>query len=215
VRLRAPVATVETGAVTLLSGERLKADAVVVAADDGTARLLLGRPDATSAGAADRRGVACLYFAADESPIDEPILILNGEGGGPINNLCVPSAAAPSYAPPGAALVSASVNGEAAAAVSDARLEEAVREQLAGWFGPKARGWRHLRTYRIDGALPWQPEVSPCTHARTRTHLRGVYACGDHLDTASINGAMRAGRLAAEAVVEDVLGANAEVARVA
>ena len=31
-----------------------------------------------------------------------------------------------------------------------------------------------------------------------------LYVCGDHLDGASINGAMRSGRLAAEAVLADL-----------
>jgi predicted NAD/FAD-dependent oxidoreductase len=32
----------------------------------------------------------------------------------------------------------------------------------------------------------------------------GVYACGDYLETPSINGAMRSGRRAAEAVLADL-----------
>jgi predicted NAD/FAD-dependent oxidoreductase len=32
----------------------------------------------------------------------------------------------------------------------------------------------------------------------------GVYVCGDYLDTGSINGALRAGRLAAEATIENL-----------
>jgi predicted NAD/FAD-dependent oxidoreductase len=31
----------------------------------------------------------------------------------------------------------------------------------------------------------------------------GLYACGDHLETPSINGALRSGRRAAEALLED------------
>lgn len=203
-RLRAPVAAAEAGAVTLTSGERLGADAVVVAVDQDAARRLLGH--ASEGAPPAGRDTACLYFAAERAPAGEPILILNGEGRGPVNNLCVPSAVAPTYAPPGASLVSASVVDAAALRMPDAPLEEAVREQLAGWFGPAARGWRHLRTYRIPRALPEQDSVRLCAPADTRTPRRGLYVCGDHLDTASINGALRAGRLAAEAVVEDLLG---------
>jgi phytoene dehydrogenase-like protein len=202
IRLRAPVAAVEPGAVTLVSGERLRADAVVVATDGETAARLLGRRAAPAG-----RPAACLYFAADEPPVSEPILILDGDGRGPVNNLCVPSAVAPAYAPPGASLVSASVLA-AHAGASDAQLEEAVREQLAGWFGPQVRRWRHLRTYRIKHALPSQLRVEPCTREATRAaSARGVYVCGDYLDTASINGALRAGRLAAESLIEDAASA--------
>lgn len=208
VRLRAPAASVETGAVKLVSGERLSADAVVVATDGYVARRLLGRPFERARPGAAGRDVACLYFAAERAPVEEPILMLDGEGRGPVNNLCVPSAVAPSYAPPGAALVAASVVDGAALNLPDARLEEMVRDQLADWFGPAARGWRHLRTYRIARALPEQTSVKLCTPERTRTARRGVYLCGDHLDTASINGALRAGRTAACAVAEDLLGAG-------
>jgi phytoene dehydrogenase-like protein len=215
IRLRAPVAAVQTGAVTLADGERMTADAVVVAADQAVARRLLGRTveRANLGGDGGSRDAVCLYFAAERPPVAEPILILDGEGRGPVNNLCVPSAVAPSYAPAGAALVSASVVDGAAASLTDERLEEAVREQLIGWFGRDVRGWRHLRTYRIARALPEQGKVTLCTPNRTRTARRGVYVCGDHTDTASINGAMRAGRLAAAAVAEDALGAESGRAR--
>ena len=205
IRLRTPVASVETGVVMLASGERIVADAVVVATDQVAARQLISRTSEKARLAGGRRDTACLYFAAEHAPTDEPILILNGEGRGPVNNLCVPSAVAPSYAPPGASLISASIVDDGAVTLPDARLEEVVRDQLAGWFGPPVRGWRHLRTYRIARALPEQGEVTLCTPGRTRTGRRRVYVCGDHLDTPSINGAMHAGLIAAEAVAEDLL----------
>lgn len=202
VRLNAPVASVEPGALTLASGERVTADAVVVAAEQEAAARLLGQPTA-----ARSRATGCMYFAAAESPIAEPILVLNGDGGAspsPVNNLCVPSVVAPAYAPPGASLISVSITEDHMDA-DDARLEQAVREQLGGWFGATAVGrWRHLRTYRIPRALPEQRHVeigSGGGRARVRP---GVYVCGDYLDTASINGALRAGRLAAEAAIEDL-----------
>jgi phytoene dehydrogenase-like protein len=200
VRLNAPVASVEPGALTLVSGERLTADAVVVAAERDAAARLLGQPPA-----ARFRATGCMYFAAAESPVAEPILVLNGDGGAlPVNNLCVPSMVAPAYAPPGASLISVSIP-EDHLDTDDARLERAVREQLGGWFGAVVvGGWRHLRTYRIPRALPEQRHVGiggGSAHMRVRP---GIYACGDYLDTASINGALRAGRLAAEAAIEDL-----------
>lgn len=198
--LRTPVASVETGALTLASGERLTAETIVVAAEQDAAARLLGAKSQGMSEATNTRSATCMYFAAEASPVDEPVLVLNGEGEGVVNNLCVPSAVAPSYAPPGAALISVSMVGEHAKA-DDERLEAAVREQLTGWFGPVVRGWRHLRTYRIARALPEQQHVE-LADARSSLQVRpGVYACGDYLDTASINGALRAGRLAAEAII--------------
>ena len=147
------------------------------------------------------RAVTCLYFAAARDPIGGgPVLVLDGERGGPVNNLCVLSAVAPSYAPPGAELVSVTVLG--GQPVDD--LEGAVRAQLSRWFGPEVGSWRHLRTYRIDHALP--ALTPPSLEPRDRTvRLRpGVYVCGDHRDTASINGALGSGRRAAQSVFEEL-----------
>jgi hypothetical protein len=84
----------------LESGQRIEGAAVVVATEAPEANRLCGDDFPRSANA-----VTCLYFAADRPPIDEAILVLNGEGRGPINNLCVPSNVCPGYAPAGAALV--------------------------------------------------------------------------------------------------------------
>jgi len=203
VRVEARVAAVDRSRVSLATGESIPARAVVVATDGvEAARLIEGLPPLTC------RSVTCLYFAADESPIDEAIIALDGESGaetaGPVNNLCVLTAVAPSYGPPGAALISATVlRGQEK---DDAALEAAVREQLVGWFGAVVRSWRHLRTYRIPDAIPDQRPPA-LTEERSRVAVRpGLYVCGDHRDTASINGAMASGRRAAEAVIRELRG---------
>ena len=119
-----------------------------------------------------------------------------------MNHLCVPSQVAPAYAPPGAALVSANVVGGISG--DEDELEAAVRRQLRGWFGDAVDRWRLLRVDRIRTALPRgaRPAAAP-EHAWARL-ADSVYVCGDHLDGASINGAMRSGRLAAEAVLADL-----------
>lgn len=195
---------VEEGcAVTLDTGERLEADAVVVAVEQAAAARLFGEEVARS-----RRTAVCIYFAAEEPPVEEPILILNGEGRGPVNNLCVPSLVAPSYAPPDASLVSVSVLADEAVragfeTANGELLVAGVREQLSGWFGERVNGWRHLRTYAIERALPEQTSISLCTPEMARARMSGVYRCGDYLDAPSINGALRAGRIAAEGLLED------------
>jgi phytoene dehydrogenase-like protein len=197
VRLRTPVEAVTADAVTLAGGERVAADAVVVATEEPAAHRLL--PEAVPA----RAGlpVGCLYFAADAPPVDEPTLVLDGEDSGPVNNLCVPSQVAPGYAPAGRALVSASVLSPALA-MDDATLERAVRAQLTGWFGAQVASWTHLRTDRIAHAQPPQPTLEP--PRRPVATDRGVWLAGDHRDTASINGALVSGRRAAEAVLAEL-----------
>jgi phytoene dehydrogenase-like protein len=195
IRLGARAAAVSAREVRLESGETLAADAVVVATEGPEAARLAGVP------APGSRPVTCLYFAAEKAPLEEPILVLDGDAGGPVNNLCVPSRVAPTYAPAGAALVSASVVGGAASDAGDPALEAAVRKQLEGWFGAGVRGWRHLRTCHIRHA---QPEQRPGWLEPVEREVRlesGLFVCGDHRDTASLHGAMLSGRRAAEAVL--------------
>jgi phytoene dehydrogenase-like protein len=183
VRKGTGVATVGPHAVSLESGDPLRAEAVVVATS--------GIVDEPGHG---WNGVTCVYYDAPSTPIPGPWLVVNGEGG-PINNLCVPSEAVPSYAPSGRALVSATILGAA-----DPDLEE-VERQLRGWFGSTVVGWRHLRTYRIPRALPAFP-VGGFGEQPVRL-AEGLYACGDHREHPSLNGALASGRRAAEAVLAD------------
>jgi phytoene dehydrogenase-like protein len=195
IRLGAKVVKVQPSGVTLESGERIEASAVVVAVEGPAANELLG-DDISAAG----QGVSCLYFAAPQPPIEEPILVLNGEGHGPINNVCVPTTIAPSYGPHGQALVSVTVLGIEG---NQAQLESECRTQLREWFGSTVDEWRHLRTYQIPYALPRQIPPALATPERPVRRQPGIYVCGDHRDTASIQGAMVSGRRAAEAVLQD------------
>jgi phytoene dehydrogenase-like protein len=192
VRLGARVASLTPREVRLESGETTAARAVVVATEGPEAARLTGQLAAPAS-----RSATTLYFAAERAPIAEPTLILDGAGRGPVNNLCFPSQVAPSYAPAGAALVSASVlegpdDPEA--------LEPAARAQLTEWFGAEVEGWRLLRTYRVPHAQPDQtpPALEPVE--RPVELAGGLFVCGDHRDTASLHGALVSGRRAAEAV---------------
>jgi phytoene dehydrogenase-like protein len=195
VRLGTRVASVTPREVRLDSGETVGGDAVVIATEGPEAARLASLPVPGS------RPVTCLYFAAERAPIAEPLLVLDGDGTGPVNNLCFPTQAAPGYGPAGATLVSASVVGGAAGDAAEAALEAAGRKHMAGWFGDEVRGWRHLRTYHIRHA---QPEQRPGALEPVERAVRlesGLFVCGDHRDTASLHGAMLSGRRAAEAVL--------------
>lgn len=201
VRLRTAVEAVEAGekgsAAVVVAGGRRPARAVVVATDGSQAARLVGAPIAAPAW----RTTACLYFAAEESPIGEPVLVLDGEGEGPVNNLAEMSAVSPACAPPRTALLAASVVDPAVIDVPD--LEARVRAQMERWFGPEVRTWQHLRTDRIPHALPDQtPPALAEPHKAVRVRP-GLYVAGDHRENGSIQGAMVAGRRAAEAVLED------------
>ena len=193
VLLNSPVDSVAEGEIRLASGACWSPDAIVLACEAPAAAALLGESIPTGG-----QGVTCFYYAADAPPIEEPILVLNGDSSGPINNLCVPSQVASQYAPAGQSLISATVVG----VVEDQQaLEYDVRRQLRDWFGESVDGWRHLRSYRIPFALPSQrpPALSPVAKPARRDD--GVFVCGDYLDTASIQGAMVSGRRAADQMI--------------
>jgi phytoene dehydrogenase-like protein len=193
VRLGTPVEAID-GTTVVGGGERLQARAVVVATDGPTAARLLGA--VTDPGS---RPVAALWFGADRPPLRGPTLVLDGEAGGPVRNLAVMSEVAPSYAPPGRASIVAAVPGPDALGTD---LEPAVRRQLATWFGPEVEGWDLLRTDVIPHG---QPDQRPPLHPRQAVALGdGRYVCGDHRDTASIQGALFSGRRAAIAIIGDL-----------
>ena len=151
--------------------------------------------------AAERRDKATrlLAFAADRSPLDSPTLVVSAEENGPIDNLSVPSDVAAGYAPPGAALVTVSVRE--GCDLAGESLAAAVREQAAGWFGGRALAWRELASVHVRRALP---DESPAARRQRPAGPRladGLWICGDHCTTASINGALASGRRTALAVL--------------
>jgi phytoene dehydrogenase-like protein len=194
IRLNTRVVEIGDGGVRLDNGAFVSAKTVVVATDLRNANKLLGRENPPLL----NQGVACLYFSAPVAPVKEPILLLNGEGTGPVNNLTVLSAVSPDYAPPGRHLISISVVDPAAAAAPD--LEEMVRQQVTGWFGAQVNDWSLLRLDRIPDALPSQKVVDD-KPARIGP---GLYQCGDHCGIASINSAFATGTAAADAILTDL-----------
>lgn len=200
-RLHSRVVALEDGQVRLADGSVQSARAVVIATNGPQAAALLReeRQVATTA-------TTNMYFAAAEAPVKEPTLVLDGENQGPVTNLLVPSEVSPSYAPPGQALISATIIGIPEAA--DQQLEEAVKRQLSGWFGPQVQTWRHLRTYRIAEALPSQLPPTPNPYTPQVRVRPGVFLCGEYGSLSGLQWAMLSGRLAAEAVVADIASAK-------
>ncbi|MFB0506469.1 MAG: NAD(P)/FAD-dependent oxidoreductase [Thermodesulfobacteriota bacterium] len=193
IRTRARVVSVHEGDVTLESGEMIKGRTVVLATEGPEAARLLGERVPPS------RSVTCLYFASAEPPIIDPILALDGDGVGPVINLCVPSQVAPAYAPQGQSLVSATVLGNPDQ--SDEGLETAVRSQLILWFGRTVQEWRHLRTSRVIHALPMQIPPVHDPSSRSVQIRPWLFLCGEYGSVASIQWALFSGRRAAEAVI--------------
>lgn len=166
----------------------IHADNVVVATDGPAAAGLLDLPDPGS------NQVSCVWFGADIPPTTSKAIVLDGSNSGPARNLAVMTNVAPSYAPAGRHLIAAACPGTMA---DD--LESAVREQLRDWFGAPVDDWEVLRVDRIAHG---QPKQAPPLHARQPIKLDdGRWVCGDHRDTASLQGAMFSGRRTAEAIL--------------
>ncbi len=200
IRLNVPVRSVGPGAVVLRTGERVEAHAVVLATDAWALPALLDGTGVELEPPAPN-GTVCLYYAAPEPPHADPVLVLNGDRTGVVNEVVVMSNVARRYAPPGQALVSISVVD--VPALDDGEVERRARAQLRSWYGAAVAAWRHLRTYRIPHALPAQPPPALSPPRRSPRLVDGLFVCGDHRADASINGAMLSGRLAAEAVIAE------------
>ena len=195
IRTGVRVESIHRGGVELTSGETIKGQAVVLATEGPETARLLRAPQGTAS-----RGEFCLYFAAEEPPIAEPYLILNGDGTGWVNSLTVPSIVAPSYAPAGQHLISVVVIGHQSA--DNTTVEATVRRELTEWFGTVVNDWRHLKTYHIVHALPEQSPPMPDPTLGIAAEEPGIYVCGEYGSVPGIQWALLSGRQAAEEVLK-------------
>jgi len=196
-QLSCPVESVQPGKVVLRDGRAIMARAVVVATDAQTAaEWVPGLP------VVRWRGVIHMAFDAPRSPVRGGWLVLDGDGAGPVNDLCVPSEVQPGYAPPGRALVSATVLDSRGAKGSE--LEAAVRAQLRTWFGGEVDTWRTLRALAIERALVEQlPGNCPVGEPALRAS-KGLYLAGDYLGLVSSQTALASGAAVSQLVRSDL-----------
>lgn len=192
IHLNAPVAAVSAGRVQLAGGPTITADRVIVATEGPAASELLGLPTVAS------NPATCVWYAADASPLpsplDKPYVILCRAADGPALNVVPMSVVAPAYAPAGQTLIAAACPG-----TFDPDIEPAARAQLRSMFGPLADKLRHLRT---DAIAHGQPRQHPPFGPKQPVSLGdGLFVCGDHRDTSSLQGAMFSGRRCGEAAM--------------
>ena len=191
VRLGTPVEAVIAdggrGVAVVAGASRWHARAVVVATDPITAARLTPLPVPAT------KGLVTWWFEAPQAPSRLPLIAVDGRGAGgrrhgPVWNTSVISAAAPSYAPAGRHLVEATClldrpDGDAP--------EADVLRHVGEIYGVGTAGWRTIIRHRIPLALPVMP---PPLRPRSAVSLGdGVFVCGDHRDTPSIQGALVSG----------------------
>ncbi len=189
--LHSAVRAVGPGRVVTDSG-RWSADAVVVATDPDTATRLLPAVHASAP-----RQVTTHYHVLPESPWEAPLIVL-GQPHGRLVNSVVLSDAQPRYSPDGRALVASSTLATTG--------EQEVRAEIAEAHGVAPGDLDHLTSVTVAGA---QPAAVPPLQLRRPVDLGdGVYVCGDHRDTPSIQGAMASGARAARAVLRALRAAT-------
>lgn len=184
--------------VLAADGEETRAAHVVIAADPVTAAVLTGEPSPPM------HGVVTDWWTPDVAPPGLPMLWVDGRSrlGGPVLNAAVVDAAAPTYAPAGRHPIAAS------ALLEDGAAPEAstTRRHAGEILGIASDGWKLLSRNVIRHALPAQPP--PLRTRRPVLLASGMWMCGDHRDTASIQGALVSGRRTAEGILQAVSSAK-------
>ncbi len=195
VRVGTSVREVGDRSVTLEDGTAIRAQHVVVATDGPAAADLLGdRIGPVPPG----RGVSTVWYRVPRPPVRPPQLVL-GDGTGPVVTVAVLSDVADTYAPAGQHLVAVSALG-----TGHVGLDEMVRRRVIGWAGAGVAEWEVLRVDEIPWAQPRQTPADLPTLARSVRVDASTWVCGDHRDTASLQGAMVSGRRTAAAILAGV-----------
>ncbi|MGW3492830.1 NAD(P)/FAD-dependent oxidoreductase [Streptomyces sp. NPDC001020] len=187
--------SVSTTSVTTAEHGELRCRAVLVATDAHAAAELL-----PGLRVPDFHPVTVVHHTMDEPPSTGASLLLDADRGGPVAHTAVVSQVDPSRAPAGRALVSSTVLGTPPYDVDDA-----VRSHLARLYGTSTARWETLAVHHTARAVPAMPP--PHDLRRPVRLLAGLYVCGDHRDTSTVQGALHSGHRAAAAVLAD-LGAG-------
>ncbi|WP_030572888.1 NAD(P)/FAD-dependent oxidoreductase, partial [Streptomyces aureocirculatus] len=141
--------------------------------------------------------VTVVHHEAPEPPLAEPALLLDADRRGPVAHTAVVSRVDPTRAPAGRTLVSSTVLGP-----PPDDLEQHVSTHLAELYGTSTRSWQLLAVHHTREAVPAMPP--PHDVRRPVRLLAGLYVCGDHRDTSTVQGALHSGRRAAAAALADL-----------
>ncbi|MBT2899727.1 FAD-dependent oxidoreductase [Streptomyces sp. McG3] len=141
--------------------------------------------------------VTVLHHTAPAPPPTGRSLVLDGERSGPVAYTAVMSEVDPSRAPEGRTLITSTVLG-----TPPPDLDRSVRAHLAALYGVPTDGWELLAAHHDPEAVPAME--APHDPRRPVRVLAGLYVCGDHRDTSTVQGALHSGRRAAEAILTDL-----------
>lgn len=198
IELQRTVSKVSDRSVTLTNGETLTADHIVVATESSAAARLLDIEKLET----KWNSATTFYFAAEQTPDNRKLLMLRGDEQGAVQTAVVLSNIAPEYAPAGKSLISVSVS-DADHDTDTETLDQLIRTQLSGWFGDQVSKWNRLHVYRVPYGLPKTDleTIVGSVDGPSVGAVDGVYVCGDHRETPSIQGAMNSGIRTAAAIL--------------
>ncbi|MGR8010978.1 NAD(P)/FAD-dependent oxidoreductase [Streptomyces hypolithicus] len=140
--------------------------------------------------------VTVLHHTAPTAPLTDPSLLLDADRGGPVSHTAVLSEVDASRAPRGRALISSTVLG-----TPPAGPDRPVRAHLARLYGVPTDDWELLAVHHDPEAVPAMP--APHDLRRPVRILAGLYVCGDHRETSTVQGALHSGRRAAREILRD------------
>lgn len=143
------------------------------------------------------RPVTVLHHTAPAPPPTGASLLLDADRSGPVAHTAVMSEVDPARAPHGGSLISSTVLG-----TPPPGLDRAVRAHLAALYGTPTDDWELLAVHHDPEAVPAM-EAPHDPHRPVRL-LTGLYVCGDHRDTSTVQGALFSARRAAEAILTDL-----------
>ncbi|MFE0208959.1 NAD(P)/FAD-dependent oxidoreductase [Streptomyces sp. NPDC058985] len=189
------VTSVATNAVTTAEHGVIRCRAVLVATDARAAAALL-----PGLRVPDFHPVTVVHHTTDVPPTTGTSLLLDADRGGPVAHTAVVSRVDPTRAPAGRALVSSTVLGP-----PPSDVDTAVRIHLSRLYGTSTTRWETLAVHHTPEAVPaMRPPHDPRRPVRL---LAGLYVCGDHRDTSTVQGALHSGHRASAAILTD-LGAG-------
>ncbi|MFD5372584.1 NAD(P)/FAD-dependent oxidoreductase [Streptomyces sp. NPDC127103] len=141
--------------------------------------------------------VTVLHHTAPAAPTADPTLLLEADPGGPVAHTAVMSAVDPGRAPEGRTLITSTVLG-----TPPDDTERRVRKHLATLYGTSTDEWELLALRHTPDAVPSMPP--PHDAHRPVRLLAGLYVCGDHRATSTLQGALASGQRAATSLLRDL-----------
>lgn len=175
-------------------GMEIKSDIIILATEAN--ELILKSKSTVET---QHHSVTNVYFQATVAPSKKAVVILNAADTKiVVNNLTVMTNVSKAYAPEGKFLISVSCNG--ILDFDELELAQKIKDELQPWFGNQVEKWAHLKTYKINYALPKLKVLKDDLKIDDLKIGQNLYCCGDHLLNGSINAAIKSGRLVAELI---------------